>query len=350
MVPYSELEQQLKRGKVASLTIREQQIYGELTVSDANGNKVIVANRVDPNLAESLSQYNVPYTQVYESKFFASLLSWAIPVLVFFGTWFFVFRKFIEKQAAGGGFQTIGKSKAKVYMEKETGITFDDVAGVDECKNELIEIVEFLKSPEEYSKLGARMPKGVLLVGPPGTGKTLLARAVAGEAGVPFFSISGSEFVEMFVGVGAAVGHLCWQDKLGRKALIAGALLGTLPDLDVLIYPFLDEVQRLYWHRGESHSVWFMLLGAMGFGWLLTRLFVTKSLSYYQAGIGLFFIFSTHVLIDLFNVYGTQLLAPSYVKASPSIICLSLIRYSPFRCLLEQLVPTVQKNKHLLLS
>ena len=96
--------------------------------------------------------------------------------------------------------------------------------------------------------------------------------------------------------LGAAVGHLCWQDTLGRKALIAGALLGTLPDLDVLIYPFLDEVQRLYWHRGESHSVWFMILGAMGFGWLLTRLSVTKSLSYYQAGIGSFFIFSSHVL------------------------------------------------------
>ncbi len=110
--------------------------------------------------------------------------------------------------------------------------------------------------------------------------------------------------------LGAAVGHLCWQDKLGRKAFIAGALLGTLPDLDVLIYPFLDEVQRLYWHRGESHSVWFMILGAMGFGWLLTRLSATKSLSYYQAGIGSFFIFSSHVLIDLFNVYGTQLLAP----------------------------------------
>ena len=160
VVPYSELEQQLKQGKVAALTIREQQIYGELTVPDEQGKKVIVANRVDPNLAESLTKYNVPYTQVHESKFFSTLLSWIVPVLVFFGIWFFVFRKFIEKQGAGGGFQAIGKSKAKVYMEKETGVTFDDVAGVDECKNELIEIVEFLKSPEEYSRLGARMPKG----------------------------------------------------------------------------------------------------------------------------------------------------------------------------------------------
>ena len=114
--------------------------------------------------------------------------------------------------------------------------------------------------------------------------------------------------------LGAAVGHICWHEKLGRKAIIAGALLGTLPDLDVLIYPFLDEVQRLYWHRGESHSVWFMILGAMAFGWLLRRLTVTETLSYYQAGIGALFIFSSHVLIDLFNVYGTQLFAPVFRK------------------------------------
>ena len=141
VVPYSELEQQLKRGKVASLTIREQRFIGTLRFGCKR--QKVVANRVDPNLAESLSQYNVLYTQVYESKFFASLLSWAIPVLVFFGIWFFVFRKFIEKKAAGGRFQTIGKSKAKVYWKKKLGCTFDDVAGVDECKNELIEIVNF---------------------------------------------------------------------------------------------------------------------------------------------------------------------------------------------------------------
>ncbi len=236
VVPYSELEQQLKEGKVAALTIREQQIYGELSVPDKKGKTLIVANRVDPKLAESLAKYNIPYTQVNESKFFSTLLSWIIPVLVFFGIWFFVFRKFIEKQAAGGGFQAIGKSKAKVYMEKETGVTFDDVAGVDECKNELVEIVEFLKSPEEYSKLGARMPKGVLLVGPPGTGKTLLARAVAGEAGVPFFSISGSEFVEMFVGVGAArVRDLFEQAGKSAPAII-----------------FVDELDALGRARGSG--------------------------------------------------------------------------------------------------
>ena len=110
--------------------------------------------------------------------------------------------------------------------------------------------------------------------------------------------------------LGAAVGHICWQDKLGRKALIAGAMLGTLPDLDVLIYPFLDEVQRLYWHRGESHSVWFLLLGSIGIGWLLSRHYKAKQFEILHTAAGVFLILSTHVLIDLFNVYGTQLLAP----------------------------------------
>ena len=110
--------------------------------------------------------------------------------------------------------------------------------------------------------------------------------------------------------LGAAVGHICWQDRLGRKALIAGAMLGTLPDLDVLIYPFLDEVQRLYWHRGESHSVWFLLLGSIGIGWLLSRHYRAKQFEVLQTTTGVFLILSTHVLIDLFNVYGTQLLAP----------------------------------------
>ncbi|TKB24612.1 ATP-dependent zinc metalloprotease FtsH [Desulfopila sp. IMCC35006] len=236
VVPYSDLEQQLKQGKVAALTIREQQIFGELTIPDEKGKTLIVANRVDPRLAESLSKYNVPYTQVHESKFFSTLLSWVVPVLIFFGIWFFVFRKFIEKQGAGGGFMAIGKSKAKVYMETETGVSFDDVAGVDESKDELIEIVDFLKSPKEYSKLGARMPKGVLLLGPPGTGKTLLARAVAGEAGVPFFSISGSEFVEMFVGVGAArVRDLFEQASKSAPAII-----------------FIDELDALGRARGSG--------------------------------------------------------------------------------------------------
>lgn len=219
-VPYSELENLLQQNKIAELTIREKFIVGELKEAE-NGKKTIVANRVEPELAEHLSQYKIPYTQVYESKFLATLLSWIIPALVFFGIWMFVLRRFAEKQGMGGSFMNIGKSKAKVYVEQQTGVTFDDVAGVDESKAELQEIVDFLKNPDEYGKLGARMPKGVLLVGPPGTGKTLLARAVAGQAAVPFFSISGSEFVEMFVGVGAArVRDLFEQARKSAPAII----------------------------------------------------------------------------------------------------------------------------------
>jgi len=237
-VPYSELEQMLKEGKVADLTIKENYIYGDLTHPDEKGKKVVVATRVDPSLAEHLSKYNVQYTQVYESKFFATLLSWIVPALVFFGIWYFIITKVMQKQGPGGGFMNIGKSKAKVYMEQQTGVTFADVAGVDESKDELIEIVDFLKSPGEYGKLGARMPKGILLVGPPGTGKTLLARAVAGEAGVPFFSISGSEFVEMFVGVGAArVRDLFEQAGKSAPAII-----------------FIDELDALGRARGGGYG------------------------------------------------------------------------------------------------
>src|SRR4030088_1932436 len=127
-----------------------------------------------------------------------------MPVFLFVGIWWYLGRRFAESQGFGGALMSIGKSKSKRYVESNTGVTFDDVAGVDEAKDELREVVDFLKSPANYGRLGGRMPKGVLLVGPPGTGKTLLAKAVAGEAKVPFFSISGSEFVEMFVGVGAA--------------------------------------------------------------------------------------------------------------------------------------------------
>ncbi len=221
-VPYSQLETLLQKGEIKELNIYEDRIVGILK-EVVNGNKeVVVANRVEPRLAEQLTQYNVPFTQIRESKFLSTILSWVIPALIFFGIWMFLFRKFAEKQGmGGGGFMSIGKSKAKVYVEKETGVSFSDVAGIDESKEELQEIIDFLKAPEEYGKLGARMPKGILLVGPPGTGKTLLARAVAGEAGVPFFSISGSEFVEMFVGVGAArVRDLFEQARKSAPAII----------------------------------------------------------------------------------------------------------------------------------
>src|SRR6185437_2585403 len=149
-------------------------------------------------------KYNVKFAGAIESTFLRDLLSWIIPVALFFGVWWFMYRRFANQQGFGGGLMSVGRSKAKVYVETDTKVTFADVAGVDEAKAELQEIVAFLKDPVRYGRLGGRVPKGVLLVGPPGTGKTLLAKAVAGEAGVPFFSINGSEFVEMFVGVGAA--------------------------------------------------------------------------------------------------------------------------------------------------
>ncbi|BDV00472.1 ATP-dependent zinc metalloprotease FtsH [Thermodesulfomicrobium sp. WS] len=201
-VPYSAFEQALAQGKVAEVTIGEQVITGKLKAPE-DRTIAIAAARVEPDLAERLDRYGVPYTRVVENTFLRDLISWVAPALVFFAVWYFLFRRFAEKQGMGS-FMSIGKSRAKVLVEKDTGVTFSDVAGVDEAKAELQETVAFLKDPKSYGRLGARMPKGVLLVGPPGTGKTLLAKAVAGEAGVPFFFISGSDFVEMFVGVGAA--------------------------------------------------------------------------------------------------------------------------------------------------
>ncbi|HAV8535995.1 TPA: AAA family ATPase [Escherichia coli] len=201
-VPYSEFEKALAEGRVAEVLVSDRTVTGRLKSPDSRGKTTIVATRVKPDLADRLSKYDVPYARVLESTWLRDVLSWILPAVAFFGVWFFLFRRFAEKQGMGG-FLNIGKSRAKVFVEKNTGVTFADVAGGDEAKAELVEIVDFLKNPQDYGRLGARIPKGVLLVGPPGTGKTLLAKAVVGEAAVPFFSISGSEFVEMFVGVGA---------------------------------------------------------------------------------------------------------------------------------------------------
>ena len=201
-VPYSEFEKALAEGRVAEVLVSDRTVTGRLKSPDSRGKTTIVATRVEPDLADRLSKYDVPYARVLESTWLRDVLSWILPAVAFFGVWFFLFRRFAEKQGMGG-FLNIGKRRAKVFVEKNTGVTFADVAGGDEAKAELVEIVDFLKNPQDYGRLGARIPKGVLLVGPPGTGKTLLAKAVAGEAAVPFFSISGSEFVEMFVGVGA---------------------------------------------------------------------------------------------------------------------------------------------------
>jgi cell division protease FtsH len=233
-IPYSQFQQLLKDGQVQEIAITSNAIRGTLKSPLPDGSTRFVTTRVDPELAGQLDQYGVKYEQRIESTFLRDILSWVIPAVVFFALWMFLMRRFAEKQGLGGGFLSIGKSKAKVYIETDTKVTFADVAGVDEAKEELKEVVAFLKAPKEYGRLGARVPKGVLLVGPPGTGKTLLARAVAGEAGVPFFSITGSEFVEMFVGVGAArVRDLFEQARQKAPAIV-----------------FIDELDALGRARG----------------------------------------------------------------------------------------------------
>ncbi len=202
-IPYSEFLHHLKTGELEEIAVADNVIQGKLRKPTPDGRTRIVTTRVDPALAKELAQYDVKFTGVVENTFLRDLLGWVVPALVFFGVWMFLAKRVMGGQGMGG-MMSIGKSKAKIYVETDTKTTFADVAGVDEAKDELREVVGFLKDPGRLGRLGGRLPKGVLLVGPPGTGKTLLARAVAGEAGVPFFSISGSEFVEMFVGVGAA--------------------------------------------------------------------------------------------------------------------------------------------------
>lgn len=218
-IPYSEFQQLLREGKVADIAVSDNQIIG--SYKEAVGNKTrFVTTRVDPALAKDLAQYDVKVSGIIENTFLSDLMGWVLPAVIFVGIWIFAMRRFAGKMG-GGGFMNIGKSKAKVYVETDTKVNFADVAGVEEAKDELKEIVGFLKDPESFGRLGGRAPKGVLLVGPPGTGKTLLAKAVAGEAGVPFFSISGSEFVEMFVGVGAArVRDLFEQARAKAPAII----------------------------------------------------------------------------------------------------------------------------------
>jgi len=247
-LPYSDFKTLVKAGKISNVGLGETIISGTLVNEGlegvlagetaeqlrklGRGEHRFTSVRVnDPTLVPELEAAKVRFTGQVESKWLSTLLSWIIPAVVFFAIWSFAMRRM---GGAAGGMLEIGKSKAKVYMEKDVKVTFDDVAGVDEAKEELKEIIAFLKDPKSYGRLGARIPKGVLLVGPPGTGKTLLAKAVAGEAGVPFFSISGSEFVEMFVGVGAArVRDLFEQARKQAPAII-----------------FIDELDALGRARG----------------------------------------------------------------------------------------------------
>lgn len=201
-IPYSTFLEHLEAGRIASVTVRAEQIEGRYT-TPIDRNTHFVTNIVPADLSNRLERAQVEFDGTVQNTLLGTVLSWVLPILLIFALWSFFLRGAIERQGLGG-MMNVGKSRAKVYVERDTGVTFDDVAGVDEAKAELKEIVDFLKEPKKFGRLGARIPKGVLLTGPPGTGKTLFARAVAGEAGVPFFSISGSEFVEMFVGVGAA--------------------------------------------------------------------------------------------------------------------------------------------------
>ena len=202
-IPYSQFEKLVDRGDVAEVTVTQDAIQGDLKHPLPSGRSQFSTARVNPEIADRLASKGVVVTGAPSNNLFMTILSWVVPGVIFYLIWMFGIRKLAD-QPGLGGMMSIGKSRAKVYVEKDTKVTFADVAGVEEAKFELQEVVEFLKHPKNYGRLGARLPKGILLVGPPGTGKTLLARAVAGEAGVPFFSISGSEFVEMFVGVGAA--------------------------------------------------------------------------------------------------------------------------------------------------
>ncbi|HTT83276.1 MAG TPA: ATP-dependent zinc metalloprotease FtsH [Rhizomicrobium sp.] len=234
-IPYSQFQTLLDQNKIDKLWISANAIQGTLKKPEKGVPTRFETTRVDPGFAALLDKHHVTaYYGEVQSNWLADILSWVLPMLFFVGVWMFVIRRMAQSQGLGGGLMAIGKSRAKIYVETDTKVTFADVAGVDEAKEELQEVVQFLRDPKTYGRLGARIPKGILLVGPPGTGKTLLARAVAGEAGVKFFSISGSEFVEMFVGVGAArVRDLFEQARQKAPAII-----------------FIDEIDALGGARG----------------------------------------------------------------------------------------------------
>jgi cell division protease FtsH len=201
-IPYSEFVKAVKEGNVTEIAISENEIRGRMSTVEEGGeaNEWFRTVRVDPDISQILDENDVQYSGRLENNFLGVVLSWLIPIAIFFGFWLFMMRRFQQQS----GFMTIGKNKARIYVDDEVDVRFTDAAGVDEAKQELEEVISFLKEPQRYTRLGGQIPRGTLLVGPPGTGKTLLAKAVAGESGVPFFSLSGSEFVEMFVGLGAA--------------------------------------------------------------------------------------------------------------------------------------------------
>ncbi|MGA8172618.1 MAG: ATP-dependent zinc metalloprotease FtsH [Methylocystis sp.] len=233
VVPYSEFSSLLRDDKIAEVEVGQQAVRATLKQPLPDGRKELLAVRVDPNIAEELEAAKVKYSGIVENTWISTLLSWIVPIALFFFLWSLLARRMGQGL---GPLMSVGRSGAKAFVETDIKTGFADVAGVDEAKEELQEIVAFLKDPTTHGRLGARIPKGILLVGPPGAGKTLLARAVAGEAGVPFFSINGSEFVEMFVGVGAArVRDLFMQARASAPCII-----------------FIDELDALGRARGIS--------------------------------------------------------------------------------------------------
>ncbi len=200
-IPYSEFKELIPKGKISDVVIDSETIQGSLTTEDNKKTRFLTSRVEDPDLVKELQKSNIKFSGYYENKIIKALLSWVLPFAIIFLIWNFLMRRM---GGAPSSVLNFGKSRGKIYGEDEIKITFNDVAGVDEAKEELREIIEFLSTPGKFTVIGGKIPKGILLVGPPGTGKTLLAKAVAGEAKVPFFSMSGSDFVEMFVGVGAS--------------------------------------------------------------------------------------------------------------------------------------------------
>ncbi len=237
-IPYSEFKRLVAAGEVEDLVISSQTVQGKIVDPERPSEeaKAFYTIRVeDPGLVKELEERGISFVGTLETSWLRNLLIWMLPLFLVF----LLLRIFYQRMGPPQGLLSVGRSKAKLYVQDETKTTFDDVAGVDEAKEELQEVVEFLRNPQKFQVLGGKIPKGVLLVGPPGTGKTLLARAVAGEAKVPFFSISGSEFVEMFVGVGAARVRDLFQQAMARAPCIV----------------FIDELDALGKARGISPQV-----------------------------------------------------------------------------------------------
>jgi cell division protease FtsH len=233
-IAYSDFKQWLAEGRIKKVSVQQEKIAGEAQ-SPTDSTKIVPFETIrveDADLVKEMQAKGIKFEGKLESEWMKGLLIWLIPLGVFFLFWSFILRR----MGSQGGIMSIGKSKAKVYVESATKVTFQDVAGLDEAVEELREVVEFLKTPQKFKSLGGTIPKGVLLVGPPGTGKTLLARAVAGEAKVPFFSLSGSDFVEMFVGVGAARVRDLFQQASAKAPCIV----------------FIDELDALGKSRGMN--------------------------------------------------------------------------------------------------